>query len=448
MNKKQIFLLLFSSIILFFGCQKWTEPKYKAEDWIPPAGTDSIKQFYTINSKNVLGKVETNSSPVLIANPKDTYLRYIRAVVVSSDQGGNYYKSMVIQDQTGGVELELDLPGLYNFYPVGQKIVLVCNPAKGDSMGVPGLVIGKYNSLPQIGLIYNGNQVGRISSIHFDKYIIKDGAPDPSNVPKPLKNDKIDFTGNSDINKLVRLENVTFEDEAIGKPLSFNDFTTEWKINVPLAGGKTKTVTVRTSNFAKFRNMIIEKKEYNLTGILTIFKQNYQLMIRTKDDIESAHSESIISFDFKTDPMGDGKWSNKSLLGTTQWRFNNASMFHAGNQKYLQYQTAMDDWLLSPEITCSDYKDQYMIFEHQLPVLDANFDAYQIFYTTTNFGNFKEDEWKPLGELESSTASFAWSNSFPLTKIGANKFRIAFRYYAPDKNIESLEWSIKKVEIR
>jgi len=453
MKKINLISVFFLGIILFLGCQKWSEPKFIAENWIPPDGTGT-KQFWTIDSKNVLGNIFTPSGgfkdlPVLMANPKDEYLRYIRAVVVSSDEGGNYYKSMVIQDQTGGVELELDLPGLYNFYPVGQKIVLVCNPSKGKDSLVPGLVIGHYNNLPQIGLIYNGNQVGRINSIYFDKYIIRDGVPSPNNVPKPLKNDEIDFSGYKDVNKLVCLENVIFEKKAIGKPIAFNDFTTDWKIYVSLQNGSIDSVTVRTSNYAKFRNMIIENKKYNLTGILTTYRKTKQLMIRTKDDIEIVQSNVVLSYDFSTNPLlADDKWSNESLLGTTQWRYKDTSIFHYGNQNYESYKTAMDDWFISPVIHCPNAEKLYLVFEHKLPVLNAQYAPYQVYYTTSTSTTFNKEDWKPLGELTSFPENYQWSHKFPLSKIGSNTFRIAFRYNAPDKDIASYGWNIRKVEIR
>jgi hypothetical protein len=269
--------MLVFGMIMFVGCQKWNDPEFKVEDWVGPTEPN---RYYTIgpngeNNRYILRLHTNNTPPDSIINPRDKYERYLRAVVVSSDEGGNYYKSMVIQDATGGIEMELDMTGLYTKYPVGQKVVIILN----------GLVVGDYNDLPQIGWIYNDG-VGRINSLFIDNYIIKDGAPSLQNVPKPLTNNEIDFLTTNDINKLVRLENVRFEKDAIGKPFSFNDFTTDWKAYVPKFNGYIDSVTVRTSNFAKFRNMIIEDKAYNLTGILTTYRATKQFMIRTKDDIE------------------------------------------------------------------------------------------------------------------------------------------------------------------
>jgi hypothetical protein len=444
MNKLRLLLVLLFGIFLFMGCNKWTEPEFNAGEWVPPTGTQTT-QFWTINSRNVLGKHPLGTSPDSLTDYRDTRYRYIRAVVVSSDEGGNYYKSMVVQDSTAGVELELDMTGLYNTYPVGQKIVIVCN---GLDMKGNGLVIGDYNNLPQIGWIYNETQVGRVNALFLDNYIIKDGLPSLKNLPKPLTNNEIDFFGHRDINKLVRLENVTFDDKAIGKPIAYNDFTTDWVINVPLANG-TKPVTVRTSNYAKFRSTTIQKGEYNLTGILTIYRDTtYQFMIRTKEDIEliPVQPDESLAFDFATNPLEDG-WSTQSVSGNSTWAYRPASqlMLHLGNS-----QTTFDDWLISPVINYPDWANGYLTFEHQLPVPNAEVAAYQIYYTTSNLNSniFNIDDWKPLGTLNSFPAQFDWSNRFPLSSINANNFRIAFRYNAQNPNVETFEWRIRKVAIR
>jgi len=453
MNKLRLLLVLFLGIFLLFGCKTWDEPEFDVKEWERPS-KDWAAAPWAIGGRFVLGahvngELPDSLVPKLYANT----IRYIRAVVVSTDEGGNYYKAMVIQDSTGGVQLQLDMTGLYNMYPVGQKIVLVCN---GLEPNCPALMIGDYNSLPQIGWIYNETQVGRISTLFLDKYIIKDGLPNLKNVPKPLTNnapnvsDRIDFLSHRDINKLVRLENVIFEEAAIGNPLAFNDVSaTDWKVTVPLANGKTETVTVRTSNYAKFRNTIIQKKEYNLTGILTIYRSSYQLMIRTKEDIEEASQLlEVVEFDFTNNPLENG-WRIQPAQGTTPWIYRESlqAMRHPGN-RIAGYNTTMDDWLISPEITFPDWANGYLRFEHQLSVPNKEFGAYKVYYSTSNSSTFDINNWKPLETFNSYPDEYEWSNLIPIKNINANKFRIAFRYHAPNIDVETYEWNIMRVEIR
>ena len=443
MKKLRLILILSFGIFMFFGCQKWPEPEFKLEDWVPPKGTmDS--QFWPIGPHKAhryyVLKVHT------IGNPPDTithlnYPCYLRAVVVSSDEGGNYYKSLVVQDTTAGIELQLDMTGLHTRYPVGQKLVIILN----------GLVVGDYNQLTQIGWMYKNAQgqlqVGRINSLYFDQYIIRDGMPNLKNLPKPLKNNDIDFTGNRDINKLTCLENVTFESNAIGQQLASNHFTTDWKVKVPLANGTTQDVVVRTSNFAKFRNIIIEAKEYNLTGILTKFGNTYQFMLRTREDIQPAQSAESLVFDFTSNPMGEGGWSNQSLKETTKpWKFRTEYMAHIGNPT--DSHTPVDDWFISPMITYPDIQNGYLQFEHRLNVENGEYDAYEIYYTTSTATAFNLNDWKPLGKIGTYPENFGWSNALPLSTINANAFKIAFRYHSTNSNIATYEWDIRKVAIK
>ena len=59
----------------------------------------------------------------------------IAGVVNTSDQPGNHYKSLYIQDATCGMEIKLGRNGLYNEYKLGQTIYVKC---KGLTLGMYG----------------------------------------------------------------------------------------------------------------------------------------------------------------------------------------------------------------------------------------------------------------------------------------------------------------------
>ena len=80
--------------------------------------------------------------------------------VSTSDQAGNFYKSLYIQDETGGIELKLGKNGLYNDYKPGQWIYVNCS----------GLYLGMYGWKAR-NTTYNSNGNGMIQL----------GLDDPSN---------------------------------------------------------------------------------------------------------------------------------------------------------------------------------------------------------------------------------------------------------------------------
>lgn len=85
----------------------------------------------------------------------------IAGQVISDDRAGNVYKSIYIQDATGGIELKLGKTGLYNDYKLGQWIYVKCS----------GLVVGAYSGMLQLGL---EDPTGEYETSYFDvQYIIE-----------------------------------------------------------------------------------------------------------------------------------------------------------------------------------------------------------------------------------------------------------------------------------
>ena len=65
----------------------------------------------------------------------------IKGQVTTSDQVGNLYKSLYIQDETAGIELKIGKNGLYNEYKLGQWVYVDCTD----------LTVGSYEGMLQIG---------------------------------------------------------------------------------------------------------------------------------------------------------------------------------------------------------------------------------------------------------------------------------------------------------
>ena len=61
--------------------------------------------------------------------------------IISSDASGNIYRSLYIQDESGGIEVKIGNSGLYNDYQPGQMLYVKCQ----------GLVVGNYGGMLQIG---------------------------------------------------------------------------------------------------------------------------------------------------------------------------------------------------------------------------------------------------------------------------------------------------------
>ena len=155
---KRIYTILFAAATLFTACVefqpvftgKYENPEaqyiYTDEDFI---GSE-IKAFTEIS---VLKDMYENK-PTKIdkkwkekdENGQEKYIpKYgrkciIKGQVTTSDQVGNLYKSLYIQDETAGIEVKIGKNGLYNEYKLGQWIYVDCTDLTvGDYKGTINL---------------------------------------------------------------------------------------------------------------------------------------------------------------------------------------------------------------------------------------------------------------------------------------------------------------------
>lgn len=73
----------------------------------------------------------------------------IAGKVTTTDKPGNFYKSLYIQDGTGGIEIKMGKNGLYNYYPEGTTLYVRCF---GLTLGMYGYKSGNYGGQGMVQL--------------------------------------------------------------------------------------------------------------------------------------------------------------------------------------------------------------------------------------------------------------------------------------------------------
>ena len=99
------------------------------EDILEKAG---IENFTTIAELKALYK----GQPVVVTGNV-----WIEGQVTTSDQSGNIYNEIYLQDKTGAIDLKLGLSSTHNEYKLGQWVFVKCD----------GLTLGSYSGQPQLG---------------------------------------------------------------------------------------------------------------------------------------------------------------------------------------------------------------------------------------------------------------------------------------------------------
>lgn len=396
------------------SCSKqWDEPEFTAPVYTGPAANKTIQDI--INVYASAGKMDS------ICHATDTFV--VKAVVVSSDEGGNFYKTMVVQDETGALEIQINKTGLYADYPVGQTVYIKCN----------GLVVGNYHGIYQIGWIYEGS-IGRIDSHFLDRYLFKDGMPaevTPMDITSPAGLN----AGN--VCRLVRIKSCEFAADAIGKPWSEEAMTTSRTVS-KINGIDVTDFVVRTSNYAKFRKLLVPGGKGDLVGILTLYNSTYQFMLRDMNDIQAFGEMSDVY------PIAFSSLDN--------WTVNNGWSYYAPQQMLLHQNIsgesddfATSDWAMwNTVIPYSTVQGSEMTIEHKINAISGIYDPYQICRVqyTTDLTSAPEDcVWNdftmaPNGYLTNLTAITLTG----LDNIGSD-FRIRVLYESTGNS--DIQWGIK-----
>ena len=287
MKKIKIFAALLMSAMCLSSCmdKDWTAPDFGDN---PPYGNNEIvpvpaKKITIAELKTKYADVFSQRSAYKLVD-EDLQLF---AVVNGNDQGGNLYKQISIQDETGGIIVGINATDLYAPMPVGQKIVI----------NLKCLYVGTYGCMSQIGGEYNGG-LGRMDANVWKQNIRLVGDEvsvgtenDPVKVPMTAVPDTVDFYSTSNNNELVgrivRRSGVTISGEGTQTlaPEDGSVALTSNCANRTISGAPTNKIVLRTSSYSDFASRPIPKGKVDLYGVCTHFNGTWQILMRTNSDM-------------------------------------------------------------------------------------------------------------------------------------------------------------------
>lgn len=390
-------------------------------------------------------------SRYISGNLKITDTLTIKGVVISSDQNGNFYKELVIQDATAGILLLIDQTNMYTDYPVGREVYV----------NVLNLVMSNYGGLIQIGGSINpdDNSLERIPQSLVTDFI-KKGACNQNVVPLEITANQLN--ANIHQSTLIKLVNVRMSD---------NDAGATW---ATVGGSSARNRTIldcnngaliaRTSDFAKFGAALTPTEQFNITGVYSIFNSDKQFKFRSLNDIELTpgatcpcveitgpvlattrfHLDDIRVFNATQDLLVEAftttsgniniaGWKNLTQIGNLPWVSNSgAGQVYAKISAYNTRQSEVATWLITPPIAITG-SGETLTFTTQDAYDDGA--ALELLVSTDyDGGNNPENfTWTKLcpniagGDANSFGATFVPSGDVDLSSFTGNTY-VAWRY--------------------
>mgnify|MGYP000844018210 CR=1 FL=1 len=415
------------------------------------------------------GELTANKTVQSIAATSTTEYQYtdddiIEAYVTSSDEGGNFYKSLslVSTDGTTGFSIPIDDYNLYTKYPPGRKVYLNLKNlyiVKDFGGSVSGTVIGS---------LYNGNsiddstddEVGRISIAKYKNVITascSDFKPE-SELAQPMTIAQAKSEQN--LNKLIVLDNVQFTDASIGNTYCDRDMNTSsfaTATDHTIKDINDSSVIVRVSSFSTFATKPVPSTSGKIYGVMTRFSGTYQFMLRTERDVQLTNPRILPVPAFFTEPFTTNfaAWRTFSVTGAQTWGLQatggNPTQCVKMNGYASSTNNANEDWLISPAQNLSTFTNAILSFETA-----TNFagDPLTVLISRnySGSGNPSTATWTPVsGTLAPTNGGTSnWVASGPInintyTGAGNNTVYIAFKYTSTTTS--GSDWRVDNVKI-
>ena len=398
---KNSFLLLALMGLLFSSCKK----EYDR----PPINVLPVGEVYTI--ENILNM----ESGTVFNEDASVY-----GIITADEKSGNLYKAAFLQDRATGKAIELYLNATS-----GVRI--------GDSVRVylKDVTYALYNGLPQLS---NFEADGHIVILANDKPI------------EPAEATIADVLAGKYLGGLVKLKNVMFTDEG-----TFADPTGYGNRTLVDPNDLSKSVIVRTSNYANFAKDYLPKGPGNLVAIAAVYNQTWQLYIRSAkelefegynpggdddDDEEQVHNLPY----FQSFASNFGTYSTYDVMGAQKWVIDYSTAKMTGFENSVNY--ANEDWLISAPVNLVGVNGASLTMSY-IARYFSNLDNDITIQVSSEYvsGNPNEVVWK---QVPASWVSGSDWNTFAQTTLDLSEFvgdtvRVAVRYVSTDAKAGTIE---------
>ncbi|AOW08553.1 DUF5689 domain-containing protein [Flavobacterium gilvum] len=427
------FYIVFLGIAVVFGsCAK--------EEFIVPKLSCNQPDL-TVN--RTVQEVQASANSVVTQYKYDDI---IEAYVVSSDEGGNFFKTISFQTLSTptspavGFSVPVDASNSYIDFRLGNKVYIK----------MKNLYTDIYFGGMRIGDIYanakNEAGVGRISQNDYKKVLNASCTViDESKLVEYVTIEEA--LNDSKLNTLIELKDVEFTEAALGFHYFEETNNVGGATNWNLRDKTGNQIVFRTSSYADFSYHLVPEGSGNIRGILSKFGSDYQLMVRSEKDIVMTGNRNVPFFaeDFQAVKNNVNfalpGWSNIVEKATKLWK----SIVYGGNG-YAEFNTTSTTaaenvaWLVSPKINLKDYKNAILSFrcaQHDLKI-DSPLNTLEV-YVSTNFdgSNISKAKWTKLKakvpSLSTPAREFISSGGIDLSPYSGN-INIAFKYIGSGKD--------------
>jgi hypothetical protein len=281
--------------------------------------------------------------------------------VVMDDRSGNYYKTMVIQDASGGIEVKFNDGYLFQQTPVGRTVFIRCKDLLlTDYAGLTqltGSTVEEGGELSAVGLTEAQARTKVVKGVY-------------NAVPVAPKEVSIADINENLLSTYIRINEVEFIKADTAK--TWADPVTQYSLNRTFKDCNGQQLIVRTSGYADFASQKTPSGKGYIEGVLGVFNNTYQLYLRdasgaVMNDLRCGavdpNGPGLASLDEKFDGVTPNQdielagWVNVAVQGERIWRGASFSGDRfASATAFSSNLAAMETWLITPPLDLKTQK--------------------------------------------------------------------------------------------
>lgn len=372
---------------------------------------------------------------------------YVTGYVVSSDEAGNFFEEIIIQDKpenpTIGIKFLIDVNPLFVRYEVGRKVYIKLN----------GLSVGITNGVLTLGTNANGEVDKVAPSLENDVVLRSNEVATITPLSVNVSDFEDDLT-----NLCVELVDVQFaSNQVLGdNPLTYaseqqDQFDGERTLESCAESGSS--VTFSTSTFADFKGLSLPTGRGSLKGILTknFEGEAFNIVVNSPEDVNfdnATRCDPLFQDSFAAGNLD--LWTPYSVTGPQEWYYNTFGnpSDSATMSGFSGGAVENEDWLISLPIDLSAVSTAFFSFDN---VKRYSGNDIEVYYTTAyNGGDPNTDgAWTQLfPALDSDTGSWSsWVNSgaMDVSDAAGGDLYIAIKYTSTSSSAAT--WEIDNVSV-
>ncbi len=375
----------------------------------------------------------------------------VGAYVISSDETGNFYKTLIVQDSpenpVNGLEIKVDMRSFYTKYNLGRKILL----------RLSGLSIQEVNGKFVVGYL-SGNSLVDIPESLLDHFIIR-SSETTEILPKSIS---LEMISPSLINTFVSVDKVQFLKADQGKSFASEPYDKYNGERIIEQCDNLAKSYLFTSSYADFSTNPLPEGRFRMMAVLTrdYYSGEITFILNNPDDIDFVDEKRCdpVFFECPFIPQKDINdvlyYENFERLGNTRdiekigWKNINVNFGNARFRKrsknentflqisaYDSKEYVMEVWLVGPPIDLDGSKNEFLTFETRATFEEGS--LLTCWFSQDYTDNIKNANWQQLdveisvGSRDDSNEIFLNSGTVQLNCL-EGKIRLAFRYLGSD----------------